>query len=355
LNEIGSTHIQSYLFDHKNELEREKVCLSTARNLGAKGFNDIITDIRDNNSTSEYFLSMKTCLEKGMNPLLSAEGLCELPVDEIMKLKSFILGVAAKNPVEIKIILYYREWLNFIYSTYAELAKSYNARTVSFPEFLLVEGDDLITRNSVQFPAMMKNYISVFGEKNFILVDYYGVQARKRDIAYVFVCEILKVMCLETALLNGDKRVVRHENEKPNAVYLHYIYLFNLYLNTHLMQLCTRDYRTNAAYIEELTKRNITFPAIISKLSLFREDAMEKDRKFHKDYGQLMLYNNHTANAEKIQLFQFEEVDIAQFSQNASWQLFMNKEMLSFIHKREICSLKPDHHKIILDQGKIDE
>jgi len=357
-HKTGSTHLQSFLVSNWKELEREKVCLPT-HNHQAKDFSDILGDIRANNSHSEHLLKMRKCLEQEMNVVFSAEDLCGLQTHDIQNFKSLILSAAGEIDIQIKIILYYREWLNFIYSTYAELAKFYNAGAVSFPEFLLMKDDVLQASNSINFQKMITNYGSVFGKENMILVDFYGVEATGKDIAQVFVCDILKVMCKETSELNNKEHeevggVVKHENEKPNEVYLHYIYLFNSYLNNHLMEFCLRDYHTNAAYVNDLTKRSISFPSVISRMIFLRDNAVEQDREFHTEYGQIMLYGNHSANVEKVQAFQIEEVNIEQFSRNSTWQLFMKKEMLDFIAKGKVCSLEPDHHKIVFSQAKAD-
>jgi hypothetical protein len=340
-HKTGSTHLQSFLVSHWNELEVDKVCLPF-HNHHPKDFSGIIGAVKDNNSHSEHFLRTKKCLEKGMHTVISAEGLCSLPFHDIQKLRALILSAAGSISIDIKIILYYREWLNFVYSTYTQLAKVSKAGAVSFPEFLFMRGDTLAKANSINFHTIVENYISVFGEENMILVDYYGVESTGNDVAYVFVCEILHAMCREAALLiNAKIQEMKHENQRPNEVYLHYIHIFSLYLNAHSVRLCRKDYQANAAYIADLTKRKIKFPTTIAKMTFFRDYFIEQDAKFQKKYGHLMLYSSHKLNVNQILLFQFEEVDIIRFFESATWQLFMKQEMLSLTQKGEICSLTP--------------
>jgi hypothetical protein len=147
-------------------------------------------------------------------------------------------------------------------------------------------------------------------------VNYYGVESTGNDIAYVFVCEILHAMCKEAALLINTKiQEMKHENQRPNEVYLHYIHIFLPLFECSFSSLCGKDYQANSAYIADLTNRNIKIPTTIARMTFFRDYFIEQDAKFHEKYGHLMLYSRHKANVNQILLFQFEEVAIIKFSE----------------------------------------
>jgi hypothetical protein len=348
-HKTGSTHLQSYLVHQRNELEKDHVCLPF-QNRNAKDFSVISREVRSNNSRADHFLNMRKCLEKGTNVVISAEDLAGLSLRDIRTFKSLIYTVATGIDIEVKVILYYREWLNYIYSRYSEVAKVNQRGTVSFPEYFMGNGDTTGKPNDFSYTVAVRNYNATFGEKNMIIVDYYGVEAANKDIAYVFVCEILQAMCSQSALLNTVEK--KRENTKPNEVFLHYLSLFKFYMHAHSVQFCTRDYQTNAAYIADLEKRKIRLPTTSAQLRVFRRSAIDLDAKFHAKHGHLMLYNNQKANLKKIDDFQFEEVDMDQFSGNVTWQSFMKQEMQTFLHNGKLCSLASGS-KVIRDLAEL--
>jgi hypothetical protein len=54
-HKTGSTHLQSYLVSHWNELEVDRICLPV-HNHKPKDFSGIIGAVKTNNSHSEHFL-----------------------------------------------------------------------------------------------------------------------------------------------------------------------------------------------------------------------------------------------------------------------------------------------------------
>jgi hypothetical protein len=337
-HKTGSTHIQSYLVRHWTELEKDHVCLPLQTQGYSKDFSVISREVRANNSRADHFLNMKKCLEKGMNVVISSEDLAGLSLDVIRTFKSLIYTAATGIDIEVKVILYYREWLNSLYSIYSEVAKSNHPHTTSFPEYFMVAEWGA----GFNYDAALSNYNAVFGEENIVVVDYYGAETAKKDIAYVFVCEILQAMCNQSALLNTVEK--NRENTKPNEVYLHYLSLFKFYLHAHSVQFCTRDMDNNLMYLAELEKRKVEFPATTStsngQLKVLRGTAIHRDAKFHAKYRHLILYSNHEANLKKIEDFKFSEVDTDRFLGDARWQSFMKQEMQTFLRNGKLCSLE---------------
>jgi hypothetical protein len=252
--------------------------------------------------------------------------------------------------VEVKIILYYREWLNFMYSLYFEVQKqSQSTGVTTFSEFFTMNN---VTAEVYSFEFKSKRFGEVFGDENLVVVDYYGVEAAHKDIAYVFVCEILGVYCHKAAELNNGK--ASQENSHFNMLYLHYLYLLEIYLNTHFMRRCVLD--TNFLYWEAggLTARNIQFPTIVSHFEFYRDFAIEKDKNFRETYKNRFIYSNHTANAQKIDDFHVDELDVIAFYRDPKWQLFLGEETLRLIQQGIICTLDDPPVKLgTEDLGKL--
>jgi hypothetical protein len=343
----GSTHIQSYIETNWQNLEKENICIPSSTH-SAKNFAPLVTQLEyfavDKLLELPEFKEIQKCLQKKMNVFISSENFSILKTDKVLALKTWLEKATQGHEVEVKVILYYREWLNFIYSFYFELQKKYSTGVTTFSEHFAMNNVTEET-NSYEFKA--QNYIKAFGEENLIIVDYYGVEAAKKDIAYVFVCEIMGVYCRKTAALNTGK--AGHENSHLDLVYMHYFSLWDMYLNSHFMRRCSQD--TSFLYweINALSYRKIKFPSKVSYFDFYRPFSIEKDKQFHEKYQKNFLYGNHAANVQKIHDFHVDEMDVIAFYRDPKWVVFMREETLKFIKKGIICALDNDQVKIGAD------
>jgi hypothetical protein len=347
-HKTGSTHIQTYVEANWENLEKENICIPSATH-SAKNFASLagafasfpIEKLQD----MPEFKEIQNCLQKKMNVVLSTENFSTLNADKVVALKNWLVKAAEGHEVEVKIILYYREWLNYVYSVYFELQKQYQTGVTTFSEHFAM--NNITTEvNSYEFKA--QNYIKAFGEENMIIVDYYGVQASNKDIAYVFVCEIMGVYCHQAAELNNGK--ASQENSHLDLVYLHYIYLLDLYLNSHLMRRCVLDVKFIYWEISGLAGRKIQFPTKVSHFDFFRELAIQRDLDFRETYKKNFLYGNRDANVQKIHDFHVDEMDVIAFYKDPKWIVFMRDETARYIKQGVICALDDVQIKIGTDE-----
>jgi hypothetical protein len=340
----GSTHIQSYIESNWQNLENENICIPSSTH-SAKSFAPLVTKLEyyavDTLLELPEFQEIQKCLKKKMNVVISSENFSILQADKVMAFKAWLEKASQGHEVEVKVILYYREWLNFIYSLYFEHQKKYETGVTTFSEHFAMNN---ITKETDSYEFKAQNYLKAFGKENLIIVDYYGVEAAKKDVAYVFVCEIMGVYCRKAAELNNGK--AGHENSHLDLVYMHYFYLWDLYLNSHFMRRCTQD--TSFLYWEigALSNRKIKFPTKVSYFDFYRPSSIDKDKKFHEKYQKNFLYGNHGANVQKIHDFHVDEMDVIAFYRDPKWVVFMREETLKYIKKGIICALDNDQVKI---------
>jgi hypothetical protein len=344
-HKTGSTHIQTYLEANWQNLEKENICIPSPVH-SAKNF-AVFADTFGSHPADKLpelgeFKEIQNCLQKNMNVVISTENFSVLKADKVRVFKNWLEKAVQGYEVEVKIIVYYREWLNIMYSLYFEMQKkSQSTGVTTFSEFFTMNN---VTDDSFSNEFKVQNYVQVFEEENMIVVDYYGVEATKKDIAYVFVCEILGVYCKEATELNNGK--ASQENSSLNMVYLHYLYLLDIYLNTHFMRRCVFD--TNFLYWEAagLTARKIEFPTKVSHFDFYRDLAIRKDKSFQEKYTPRFLYGNHEANVQKINDFHVDELDVIAFYRVPKWELFMKEETVRYIKRGIICALDDAQVKI---------
>jgi hypothetical protein len=341
-HKTGSTHIQTYLEKNWENLEKENICIPSSTH-SAKHFAHLagLFDRRNEVSETAEFTEIQSCLQKNMNVVISTENFSTLKAEKVVMLKNWLEKATQGHEVEVKVILYYREWLNYLYSRYFEKQKIYSTGVTTFSEFFAMNN---VTADEYSYEAKTLNFVKAFGEENMIIVDYYGVEAAQKDIAYVFVCEVMGVYCNQAAELNTGK--AGQENPHLDLVYLHYLYLFDIYLNTHFMRRCVLDTRFLYWEVASLAKRKIEFPTKVSQFDFYQDFAIEKDKSFQEKYKQRFLYGNHAINVQKINDFHVDEMDVVSFYRDPKWELFMREETMKYIKQGIICALDDAQVKI---------
>jgi hypothetical protein len=349
-HKTGSTHIQTYLEKNWQNLEKENICIPSSTH-SAKNFAPLASlfDRRQEIPETAELTEIQNCLQKKMNVIISTENFSTLKAEKVVMLKNWLEKASQGHEVEVKIILYYREWLNYMYSLYFEKQKIYLTGVTTFSEFFAMNN---VTSDEFSYEVKTRNFVKAFGEENMIIVDYYGVEAAQKDIAYVFVCEVMGVYCSEATELNTGKAT--QENPHLDLVYLHYLYLLDIYLNTHFMRRCVVDTRFLYWEVAGLTKRKIEFPTKVSHFDFYRDFAIEKDKSFQEKYKQRFLYGNHAVNAQHINDFHADEMDVIAFYRDPKWELFMKDETVQYIKQGIICALDDAQVKIGTDDlGKL--
>ena len=330
----GSTHIQNYIGANKAILMSNNICWPAQ--WGGKALYTVTNIVREKDSP--HLNAMRDCLSKNMSVLISAESLSSLSLKETGTFKQLMTDHFTKYSPDFKVIIYYREWLNFIHSFYLEEAKrnkSFGAN--SFSEFMIARGNLWANIAHYDIQTVTSIYVSTFGMDNVVLVDYYGAEAAAKDIAYIFVCDILRTMCPEASKLNEG--LAAHENAQYDEVYVHFVYMMNSFLNTRRQKICAITETFMRTYTSQLANRNVSLPVIQSTVPLLQEMAVARDSRFRADFGRSLLYGNVSANLRKIREFSVSSVDLPAFFSSRESMALLEEEQRRLTEMKVVCPI----------------
>jgi hypothetical protein len=266
-----------------------------------------------------------------MTLLLSSEDFCGYRPALVKKFSSFLTKASQGHKYQVKVIIAYREWLRHLYSSYGQRARKDGKvlNTNEFSEFLLF-GRAPVT-------SYMDNHVETwgneFGRDNLILVDYYGIEGAQRDIAHVFICDIMGFFCdrLQTLPFGTD------DNLHWNVVYMHFINVLDDILTTKRMGFCEIRKIFQPKYIDYLTSKNVVFPSLSSNADMLTNERIRIDKEVHNKYH--MLYSNRTINEEKIRSFKMEKLDVSSLLKDVKWLDFIDEEVKRLVSSGAICHL----------------
>jgi hypothetical protein len=266
-----------------------------------------------------------------MTLLLSSEDYSGYRPVLVKKFSSFLTNAARGRKFQVKVIIAYREWLSHLYSIYGQRARTDGKvlNTNEFSEFLLF-GQASVTS---YMDKHVETWGNEFGRDNLVLVDYYGTEGAQRDIAHVFICDIMGFFCdrLET-LSFGTK-----DNFHWNAVYMHFINVLDDILTTKRMGFCEIRKTFQPKYIKYLTSENVDFPSLSSNADILTNERIRLDKDIHTNYH--MLYSNTTINEEKIRSFKMEKLDVSSLLKDVKWIDFIDAEVKRLVSLGAICHL----------------
>jgi hypothetical protein len=279
-----------------------------------------------------------------MTILLSSEDYSAYPSVLIKKFSSFLTKAARGRKFQVKVVITYREWLSHMYSFYGQRAKTEGkvANMNDFSEFFLYSrysATEFFQVNgytsSFYMDALVENWGNQFGRDNLVLIDYYGMEGARRDIAHVFLCDIMGFLCdsLHRLPFGSDNNV------HWNPVNMHFLNILDNVLNTKKMTFCLFRTVFQQEYLDYLTAKNISFPFFSSKWEFLIPERLRLDNDVHDKYGAHMLYSNRTINEEKIRSFHTEQLDVNRVLQDVKWINFINAEMKRLAGKEKICHL----------------
>jgi hypothetical protein len=266
-----------------------------------------------------------------MTIVLSSEDFSGYHPGLVKKLSSFLTKVAHGRQFQVKVIIFYREWLSHLYSLYDQRAKIEGkvVNTNEFSEYLLFGG---VTATSY-LEKHMETWGNQFGRGNLILVDYYGAEGAQRDIAHAFICDIMGFFCDRLQALSFGT----HDNFHWNPVYIHFINVLGDILATKRMGFCGIRQSFNSKYVNYLTSQNVAFPSLSSNADILTNERIRLDKEVHNKYH--MILSNKTINEEKIRSFKMEKLDVGSFFKDVKWIDFIDAEVKRLVSAGFICHL----------------
>lgn len=339
-HKTGTTAVQSFVHINRRRLKDANLCWPNEKK--GKSFSELAkyianpSDIVDLPAVKDLIHRAEKCLQENKNVFISAERFSLYNYEETEKVKALLLKISKNKEVKIKIILTYREWFSWSISRYGELLKKRGKveNANNFLDYMFYSGETFQT----YYRELMETWARVFGLGNIFVIDYYGIQADKADIIEVIFCEIMHAFCGELHKFQQPP----YTNEQLNPIYINYIFVFDNFLFAHGMKQCSLDLKHQEYYLNYLTSKQIKFPTLLSTLEIFRSERIRLNAEMYKNFSQLMLHANQSANEVAISTHVYHKLDTKELFQETKWQNFMQDEMNRLISDGKICNLSHD-------------
>jgi len=223
--------------------------------------------------------------------IISAEALADQPIDNIHKLSHSLSGF------NVTIIMYYREWSNQAVSMFNQEAKGvgqfFQDKNAYFSSWLYSHMNYRVLQKKIDFENTAQNYISVFGENHVVIVDYYGVLAAGRDLAYPILCDIVRGACSESHVTTETGTVSKTVNPSVSLVPRQMRRAFQLFALSHE---CTYDDYANGNRLLKHSWGSLERLLVTSDISMLAAYGLYLDQRIRDKFGKRMIYANRTAN-----------------------------------------------------------
>ena len=333
---LGSSHIQSYLRGSKELLSKEDY-------LQTQHAYQELTKAGGKSMLRPFLEHVKS---QRKNVIYSAEALHTLSLRSLNKLHDFF------QDFNVTIVMFYRDILSREVSLYNHQCRKFNCSRSILP-FL----SENLPRAKYKMYGTIERYTKIFSAQSIRLIDYHGVVATGKDVAYVMVCEILSILCDDAGRLNygGATRVNEAVNITSHALFREILSIGQVRCScgvgsADMSPLAARPTRKElhgvgavgqpngdvdiASDVGKLFQsiqedlRSAPFTALTNtSLSVHQKYASEADAEIRKRYGAMMLYCNASANAEaRSRIATQEELNITSLLGNPAAVKWLEKQ-----------------------------
>ncbi|RYG94635.1 hypothetical protein EON65_57190, partial [archaeon] len=303
-------HIQEVLGDHRSEIfdagfcypeNQQEIVLAILQGEGAT----VKPAERAVNQES-----MKKCLNQGKKIIISSDLLSQIPDhDGLRRLRD------AFGNKKMHIIATYREPLTMSYIWYQE-AMHNNPLITTFSRFVSHKYDTSYHRT---ISLSLFHFAKEFGKEHITIIDFNGMQAAKKGPAYVFVCEIIGIMCSESFPYLENKRI---KTFLPS-----YLYVF---VRNHAYSIGCKPAQKDShlKLMQSYGSLDLTtLPKRDLDLRLFKLSADHIDKAVRGELGSVMLYNNASIARQLRGDFVVTEIDETKFYTTEPWNTWVWKEI----------------------------
>jgi hypothetical protein len=343
----GCTHFQRFIMINIDKLSKEGYCYP-ATYIHNKSMSRLAMDLlRGNNNLTIHEKEIEKCFSQRKNILISAENFASLDDTKLLKLKSLfspqtitssssVSSIPALPPVEIHILIAYREWLTRIYSHYLQDTKVNIYRAGPVSGFIYEGYGHVSGSKDFDLVSMMERFDRIFNSSYVHIVDYQSILNLKKDIVHVYLCEIIGIFCSLTERLN---QATTYENVRPIPQLIHLIAIVRDYVHFQGYKFLIAkdiDPTNNIGRLSRLILQNYTDSKILkalplksSKLTLLHPYAIKLDSQFRQKYESRTLYGNKTASLYAMTNMQALEIDEKAFYRDDHWISWLKNEFES--------------------------
>lgn len=198
-HKTGSTHVQGSILA-LDGLIRNRTSYMQPFIEDSQGFINLkmqsfySNELRNLETTDfRYLNQLKTFLhiahQHHNNVLISSEDLSSIPLDGASYLSNMV------HNFQPKVVITFRDSLSRALSEYREIYPRFAlSDEVHLPDFRVFVQNNLESMR-VYYSNILDLYAKEFGEESLVLIDYDGAIAAKKELVYIILCEICKILC----------------------------------------------------------------------------------------------------------------------------------------------------------------
>ena len=165
-------------------------------------------------------------------------------------------------------------------------------------------------------------WLQHFHLEQFVILDYSGIQVTKKDIAFVFLCEVLKISACKSSRFIHAMRSVENKGISNLVPYQFY----ELVRTYAALRNCTIPKFPDETGLIFQQIRHITdrLPVVELIDPLVRDYAKLVDSQFREKYSANILYNNQTASMIEISSYSVTTIDRETILASLEWRQIIN-------------------------------
>ncbi|RYH29431.1 hypothetical protein EON65_08530 [archaeon] len=338
-SKTGTSHLQALLKRFSSLLLENGYCYPDHSKGGQKMFNDLPIHIMSNKPMNDIDKAVQDCFKQKKKLIFSCEVLAQLSQPEhFAKLREYFAGK------KIYVLATYREPLSLSYSFYNQMRKSLNNIAETFSEYLqhgFAAFENRMKYRELQgYEAMLAGTVTGarkhggkegnvtvasmgIGRDSMTILDFYGAIAAHKDFAYVFICEVLGIIC------NENYPPDLGNNPSVNLLPYYLMHTVSQYVER---KKCRIKGQLGVGMLKRYMQVNTTdLPVSIVDLTELREQARIVDQSVRNNYYDIMLYSNIEMNTRVRESMVLYDIDEAAMLKNDKWSNWLRSEAAELV------------------------
>jgi len=285
-----------------------------------------------------YLEQLKTFLHiahrQHHNVLISSEELCFIPLDGASYLSNMVRNFQAK------VVITFRDSLSRQLSDYREAypgsAFSDKGPLPNFRAFVRARLESM----RIYYSYILDMYAKEFGVESLVIIDYYGAIAAKKDLVYIILCEICKILCEDLSqglgpLFKRENIKMIYDNPADSHISLPLAGVISEIRVSMQKKKCTipvAGHNEVTQFILSMIGKQILSSITNNLSTLFYNETLISDDIIRNKYGNQMLYDNRNASIATVGLQVVTELDFDRFRSDPYWQKWTHDVTSSLIN-----------------------
>eukprot|EP01031_Cornospumella_fuschlensis_P037902 gene37902-46044_t len=334
-SKTGTTHIQDVFARLKDKLYGKKICWPSMGSHAGKVFSQL-ADALDKNDTitsAKFRANIDKCLKEGLTVIISSEHF-----HYMQNFDAFYSFFKGYNP---QIIAFHREFISKLYSDYTQHQKFVTVPSRFGPYLGSGLSGSFLSADNGNNRVEIRKFEAMFGRDSMTFVDYDGAMAAGKDIAYVILCDILGVFCDDMPVAVRGK-----SNTRPEMVPYNILTMIDELLAVVGCKLCPIKRAALPDFVKSLAAVTDVKVDLVQLPGLWPLSEYES-LSYRKEYGDRMLYGNHSATMEVAQSFSVMELDEQAFYNSRPNTKWLRANVAKLYEKGQLCECSANAKALI--------